>query len=124
MRLSPTTFTIYVIIALILGATIVANGSDEAEAYLGKVEIRIMAAWKIPPKSNGLKVTLGYHLARNGAVSFVRVERSSGNTSFDDSAIQALRKASPLPPPPKSFGYGDMKMVLEPAPKAGAAAEL
>jgi TonB family protein len=68
-----------------------------ARAYLGKVEIRIMAAWKIPPKSKGLKVALRYHLARNGAVSFVRVEKSSCNESFD-SAVQALRRASPFPP--------------------------
>jgi hypothetical protein len=41
-------------------------------------------------KKNRLKVTLGYNLARNGSVSAVRVEKSSGNQQFDDSAIQAV----------------------------------
>src|SRR5438046_3587862 len=98
-------------------ASIFAADYDEAEAYLNKIEFRTMAVWKIPPRSNGLKVVLRYHLARNGAVSFVRVEKSSGNARFDDSAVQAIRRASPFPPPPKSFGIGDFRMVLEPVPR-------
>jgi TonB family protein len=70
--------------------------------------------WKLPPKSDGLKVVLRYNLARNGSVSFVRVEKSSGNQSFDGSAILAVKRASPFPPPPKSFPVGDLRMVLEP----------
>lgn len=73
-----------------------------------------MAPWKLPPKSDGLRVTLRYTLARNGSVSFVRVEKSSGSATFDDSAVQAVRRASPFPPPPKSFPTGDLRMVLDP----------
>jgi len=73
-----------------------------------------MAAWKLPPKSDGLKVVLRYNLAGNGTVSFVRVEKTSGNPSFDDSAVQAVRRASPFPPPPRSFPIGDLRMVLDP----------
>jgi len=36
---------------------------------------RIMAAWKLPPKRDGLKVTLRYNPARNGSVSFVQLKR-------------------------------------------------
>ena len=91
-----------------------ATADDEPAAYLGQVEKRIIAAWKLPPKSDGLKVTLRYTLARNGEVSFVRVEKSSGDQSFDDSAVQAVRRASPFPSPPKSFPTGDLRMVLDP----------
>ena len=87
--------------------------ADEAEVYIDKVEQKIMAAWKLPPKSDGLKVTLRYSLARNGSVSSVRVEKTSGNQSFDDSALQAVRRASPFPPPPRMFPIGDLRMVLE-----------
>ena len=52
-----------------------------------KIDQRIMATWKLRPKSDGLKVTLRYTLARNGSVSFVRVEKTSGNPSLDDSAV-------------------------------------
>ena len=99
----------------VLSATaIAATTDDEAGAYLGKVEKRIMAAWKLPPKSDGLKVTLRYTLAANGSVSSVRVEKSSGNQTFDDSAVQAVQRASPFPAPPKYFPTGDLRMVLDP----------
>ena len=88
--------------------------ADEASAYLDLIERRIMAVWKVPPHSDGLKVTLRYGLARSGSVSLVRVEKGSGNSAFDNSAVQALRSASPFPPPPKSFPIGDLRMVLEP----------
>jgi TolA protein len=90
------------------------SANDEAEAYIIKIEQRIMATWKVSPKSDGLKVTLRYNLARNGSVSFVRVEKSSGDQSFDDSAVQAVRRASPFPAPPKSFPTVDIRMVLDP----------
>jgi len=92
-----------------------ATADDEAAAYLGQVEKRIMVSWKLPPKSKGLQVTLRYTLAANGFVSFVRVEKSSGNSTFDDSAVQAVRRASPFPAPPKSFPTGDLRMVLDPS---------
>jgi hypothetical protein len=31
------------------------SANDEAEAYLNKIEQRIMAAWKLPAKSDGLQ---------------------------------------------------------------------
>jgi TonB family protein len=92
-----------------------ASADDGATAYLGQVETRIMAAWRLPPKSNELKVTLRYTLAANGSVSSARVEESSGNRTFDESAVQAVRRASPFPPLPKSFPTGDLGMVLDPS---------
>jgi len=84
--------------SIALGVDTAATGTtDEAEVYLNRVEQKIMAVWKRPPKTDGLKVTLRYNLARNGFVSAVRVEKSSGNQSFDDSAVQAVRRASPFP---------------------------
>ena len=77
-----------------------------------------MAVWKLPPRSKGLQATLRYTLAANGSVSFVRVEKSSGDQSFDDSAVQAVRRASPFPAPPKSFPIGDLRMVLDPTSPA------
>src|ERR1043166_8893602 len=103
-----------VALMLVLDTLAVAAEFNEAELYLGKMEQRIMAAWKIPPKSDGLKVTVRLTLAPNGSVSFVRVEKSSGNQTFDDSAVQAVRRASLFPAPPKSFPIGDLRMVLEP----------
>ena len=40
-------------------------------------------------------------ILRSGAVSDVSFEKRSGNRFFDDSAMKAVRKASPLPPLPE-----------------------
>src|SRR5262249_50513891 len=77
--------------------------SDEGRRYLHKVEEKIMAVSKRPPKTDGLKVSWRYNLAHNGSVSAVRVEKSSGNQMFDDSAIQAVRRASPFHHHPNHF---------------------
>jgi hypothetical protein len=45
---------------LIVSSAIGATADDEAVAYLGQVGKRIMAARKLLPKSDGLKVTLRY----------------------------------------------------------------
>ena len=58
-------------------ATLTAG--DEADVHIKKIEQRIMSLWGLPPKSDGLKVMLRYNLARNGSVSSVRVEKTSGN---------------------------------------------
>lgn len=102
------------LVSVSVTSAIAATADEEASAYLGQVEKLIMAAWKLPPNSDGLKVTLSYTVSKSGRASFIGVERSSGNEKFDDSAVQAVRRASPFPPPPKSFPTGDLRMVLDP----------
>ena len=108
------------ILAEVFGATSLAANAGDAEAYLDQIECRIIKTWKLPPKSNRLKETLRYKLARDGSVSSARVEKFSGNQSFDNSALEAVRRASPFPPPPKSFPVGDIRMILDPTLPAPA----
>jgi TonB family protein len=64
-----------------------------------------------------LKVVIRLRVDRSGRVSDVRVEKSSGDTKFDVSAVQAVRRASPFPPVPDSAQsslVGDVRMVLDP----------
>jgi TonB family protein len=97
-------------------ARIFAVDAGDAGAYLDRVERRILAVWRLPEKLNGRKVILRMHLERSGHVSNVRVEKSSGDKKFDDSAIEAVRTASPFPPVPESarIVVGDLHMVLDP----------
>ena len=110
-----TAFTA-IVLSSVISKPVAADAA--ASAYLGMVERLIMVQWNALPKSKGLKVTLRFNLAGNGSVSLVRVEKGSGDASFDDSAVQAVRRASPFPPPPKSFPIGDIRMVLEPTQPA------
>ena len=101
---------------LVTSAAVFAIEAGDAEAYLDQVESRIMAVWRLPEKLDGRKVILRMHLERSGRVSNVRVERSSGDRNFDDSAVEAVRTASPFPRVPESakIVVGDLHMVLDP----------
>ena len=99
--------------ALTLSLVLVAANHD-ATAYLDQIERRITIAWRLPSGAEGLKVSLRFNLARNGRVSKLRVEKSSGNANFDFTAVEAVRHANPFPRPPKSFPIGDLRIVLEP----------
>jgi TonB family protein len=43
-------------------------------------------------------------ILRSGAVTEVNFEKRSGNRYFDESAMKAIRKASPFPPLPMVIG--------------------
>lgn len=114
MRPIELTVTLLGFLILVCVPCTWAGAANDASAYLGKVEQRIMAVWKLPVNSDGSKVVLRFHVARTGAVSLVRVEKTSGNRSFDESAVQAVLRANPFPSPPGSIPIGDVRMVLDP----------
>lgn len=95
--------------------SLAADASD-AKAYLDQVESRVMSVWRLPEKVAGRRVIIRMNLERSGRVSNVRVEKSSGDKKFDDSALDAVRTASPFPPVPESAKVvaGDLHMVLDP----------
>lgn len=81
------------------------EGSREQAAERSRwqdvVYTRIKNAWLRPPGlPEGLKCDLRVRILPNGEVISAKVEASSGNRLFDDSALAAVNKASPLPPPP------------------------
>jgi colicin import membrane protein len=75
-----------------------------SSAYLGLVKRRISNLWSAPPVGNGvekaLAVTIRFKLHRNGTVTDVIVEDSSGNEYYDIAGKRAVLSAIPLPPFP------------------------
>lgn len=66
------------------------------------IEDKVKGRWTIPPKlPENLSAMLEIQTEITGEVKNVRITRSSGNTAFDRSAIQAVKEASPLPMPEK-----------------------
>ena len=43
--------------------------------------------------------------ARGNVIGEPQITRRSGNPWYDDSVVRAIRKASPLPPPPEPDRY-------------------
>jgi TonB family protein len=65
----------------------------------------IRSKWITPPefRESGLATELEVQLAADGRVlGEPRLVRSSGNPLYDDNAIRAIMRSSPLPPPPKA----------------------
>lgn len=66
----------------------------ENERYMARIKTQIEGLWRIPPKSEGLSITLGLRLLPNGELSSVKIINSSGNNAFDRSAILAVKSVN------------------------------
>jgi colicin import membrane protein len=77
--------------------------SPEVAGWVRAVQIHVGQAWMLPPDMRGqrLMTELLVELdARGNVLSEPRIVRGSGDVRFDENAVRALRKASPLPAPP------------------------
>ena len=82
------------------------EGSVEADYYT-KITKEIRQQWIFPETGNkNLEAIVSIKIMRDGAVQIGRVEKSSGNSLFDKSALRAISKASPVTPPPHEMEIG------------------
>ena len=84
------------------------TGGTEIDArmasYYAAVWAQIKGQWSLPKdilSKDSLEAVIQARILRSGAVGDVSFEKRSGNRFFDDSAMKAVRKASPLPPLPE-----------------------
>lgn len=91
------------------GQTGQADAGRRMDPYYAEIWSRIRGQWSLPqeilPKGN-VETVINARILRNGAVVDVGFEKRSGNRYFDESAVRAIKKASPLPPLP-SWIRGD-----------------
>lgn len=85
-----------------------AQGGAEMDqrmaSYYAAVWAKIKGQWSLPKdilSKESLEAVVQARILRSGAVGDVSFEKRSGNRFFDDSAMKAVRKASPLPPLPE-----------------------
>jgi colicin import membrane protein len=80
-----------------------ADAGRRMDPYYAEIWSRIRGQWSLPqeilPKGN-VETVINARILRNGAVVGVDFEKRSGNRYFDESAVRAIKKASPLPPLP------------------------
>jgi colicin import membrane protein len=72
-------------------------------AYYAELWARIRSEWALPKgilPSESLEAVVDITVSRSGAVTSLNIEKRSGNRYFDQSAVRAVRKASPFPPVP------------------------
>ena len=89
------------------GAAGDARVPPEHLAYFRQLDEKIRSNWTVPGLAMGekenLMVQLRIVIEMTGQVSQVRMEKTSGNSYFDDSVLRAIKKASPLPVPPEQL---------------------
>lgn len=93
-------------LAASLAADITARENETAkqaaiDRYSNAIKSKVQTRWEMPPKlPGGLQVKLSIQLSSSGQViGNPRVIQSSGYPVFDASAIEAVKRASPLPLP-------------------------
>ncbi len=77
-----------------------AVSSSQMNAYYAIIWSRIKSQWALPRgilQSDNLEAVIDVKILRDGTVNRLEIEKSSGNRYFDQSAIKAVRKASPFP---------------------------
>jgi TonB family protein len=90
------------------GPSIVGVGSRPADirfrAYYNQIIARVTAAWILPDgiaaADSKLVTVIGLRISTSGVIEKQWILRGSGNIYYDQTAIRAIKKASPLPPLP------------------------
>lgn len=80
-------------------------------AYWNQLWAHVKKNWVIPPSLQGkeLQVGVGVTIGRSGEVMKSWIENSSGNDSYDQAALRAIMRSSPLPPIPPGMSDEEFK---------------
>lgn len=80
--------------------------------YLDRLLSLIDAQWARPAMGSGVKAVIFFRIHRDGSLSDLRVEQSSGYNSFDLAALRAVQNAAPFPPLPRAYKHEDLGVNL------------
>lgn len=89
--------------------------------YRNRMLYLIRERWTWMGKRSDLEVTVRFGIQGSGDIVGLKILQASGDPSFDDSVFRAVRKASPLPPPPESYrkDFMDVELTFRPKDLAG-----
>lgn len=80
--------------------------------YVDQMLSQISSNWTRPLVGGGVEAWLHFEIARDGNISSIRINRSSGINSFDLAALRAVQASSPLPPLPRAFRESSLGVNL------------
>jgi periplasmic protein TonB len=87
--------------------------------YNDFVQSKMYNLWKRPPRAavgkDRATAVVSFRVFRDGHIENIRLQESSGSQVMDDSALQAARRADPLPPLPSGFqgAHEDFLILFE-----------
>ncbi|MGB6554947.1 MAG: energy transducer TonB [Candidatus Binataceae bacterium] len=71
--------------------------------YFSTVQDKIKKAWNFTSGSSDLTAVVDYAIGPDGALTEVKIAKSSNDAAFDDSVLRAIRRAAPFAPPPEKY---------------------
>jgi colicin import membrane protein len=94
-----------------------ATSAEMAASYSSLIQQTVINYWSRPPSArNGMETLLSIQLIPTGEVVSVTVVKSSGNSAFDRSAVNAVEKAGSFPElrnlPPREFEKSFRRLSL------------
>jgi colicin import membrane protein len=91
-----------------------ARDQGEIARYTARIQAAIQREFNLTGLPPGLSATLRIRVIPGGEVAAVQIERSSGNSVFDQRAELAVKRASPLPVPADTRLFEQMRDIRLP----------
>lgn len=75
--------------------------ASDFDRWKSAIYLRIDAVWERPETATeGIEAKVAFEVTSSGSIIKARIEKSSGNSTFDQSILQALRLVGRVEPPP------------------------
>jgi protein TonB len=87
--------------------------------YIAAAKRKVAPNWNLlfldPAARNSrtLHCVISFTIVRDGTVKNIRVEQSSGNSSWDTSGLRAIQSSSPFPPLPSDWTARDVSVLWD-----------
>ena len=79
--------------------------------YLSRVQAKVTEKW-VDKALPGQQPVAVFEISREGQVSRIAIEKSSGNSYYDQAAVRAITEANPFPPLPAEFPGQTLRVHL------------
>ena len=84
--------------------------------YENRMLSTIKENWAWVGQRSNLKVVVHFSVKDNGEIVGLKIVQPSGDPSYDESVLRAVKKSSPLSPPPENYrkDFADVELTFRP----------
>lgn len=84
--------------------------------YQNRMLSTIKDNWAWVGQRSSLKVVVHFSIKETGEIVGLKIVQPSGDPSYDESVLRAVKKSSPLPAPPESYrkDFADVELTFRP----------
>lgn len=84
--------------------------------YQNRMLSTIKENWAWVGQRSNLKVVVQFGIKENGEIIGLKIVQPSGDPSYDESVLRAVKKSSPLPAPPENYrrDFADVEISFRP----------